>query len=188
VQVRTPAQPHWTAVAAHGLGRWRTAARGVARYVYGQRVVGLYAPASYRAVVRFRWLSATGTVLAHASSTTAPCREPDPRPNLVVRRLTVKPALAAGMMRYTAVVANVGRTTADPFSIAFDADGSPLGTASTGWLPPGATVSVHVVAPACTAGAGIRARADSDDAVDEHSETDNALTIQCPATATAGGG
>jgi hypothetical protein len=186
VQVRTPERPRWAAVSARGLDRWRTSASGVTRYVFDERVVGLYAPAAYRAVVRFRWLGAHGVVLARAVATTPPCRQPDPRPNLVVRQVLVRDALAAGMRRYVAVVANAGRTAANPFSVAFSSDGAPIGRASAAALAPGATVRVHVVAPACAAGATVRAEADADDAVDERDERDNSLAIACPATATAG--
>src|SRR5215213_10065283 len=56
LQSRTKDQSSWHALAAPGFGRWLSSDPGVGRYVYTKRVIALVAPASYRTIVRFRWL------------------------------------------------------------------------------------------------------------------------------------
>ena len=67
---------------APGFGRWLSSDPGVGRYVYTKRVVALLAPASYRTLVRFRWLGRDGRRIASDRSTSPICRQPDLRPNL----------------------------------------------------------------------------------------------------------
>ena len=71
-----------TSCAAAGFGKWLTSNPGVGRYVYTKRVVELEAPASYRTLVRFRWLDADGDRVASAKSTSAACRQATCGPNL----------------------------------------------------------------------------------------------------------
>src|SRR3954462_12996088 len=52
-------------VQAPGLAVWRSSAPGVDIFRYRKQVANLAAPGAYRAVVRFRWIGATG-VIAHA--------------------------------------------------------------------------------------------------------------------------
>src|SRR3954469_9229320 len=89
LQSRTPQDPVWRTVRAPGFGRWQTSDAGVRRFVYDKRVERLAAPASYRVVVRFRWRNSRGRIVGRAERISPVCREPDPRPNLVVRKLLV---------------------------------------------------------------------------------------------------
>ncbi len=59
---RLPKDLVFHSVYAPGLGVWRAAAPGVSNYRYLKEITNLAAPASYRAVIRFRWLNTKGHV------------------------------------------------------------------------------------------------------------------------------
>ena len=73
---------------AAGFGVWERSAPNVAGFVFTKRVTGLPVPASYRALVRFRWIADDGTAVRRAHARTRGCRQPDLRPNLVPGALT----------------------------------------------------------------------------------------------------
>jgi CARDB len=178
LQSRTPQDPVWRAVRAPGFGRWQSSDVGVRRFVYDKRVEGLAAPASYRVVVRFRWRDAHGRIVGRAQRISRTCHEPDPRPNLVVRKLLVY-RLGPARARYVAVVANTGRTAADAFAVRFDRTALSLGQAFGAPLAPGQTVRVHLDAAACRAGDVLDAVVDPDGLIDEHNEADNRRQLSC---------
>jgi len=63
-------------VTASGLGAWRVSDPGVKAYRYNRQVTNLFAPASYRATVRFRWLNAKGRLMRSNVRHTPRCRQP----------------------------------------------------------------------------------------------------------------
>src|SRR5215211_7707831 len=81
----------WRKVVAPGFDEWLTSASGVRRYSYARTIQNLTAPASYRTIVRFRWLDADGEVLRSSRGTSAACRQPDLRPDLVPLRVETAP-------------------------------------------------------------------------------------------------
>ena len=76
VQERMPAEAAFHTITAPGLGVWRVSDQKVRVYRYLKRVTNLHSPASYRALVRFRWLTARGRVLRHAERLTPRCLQP----------------------------------------------------------------------------------------------------------------
>ncbi len=180
LQVRTPDSSRWSAVNAPGFGTWLRSAAGTARYVYTKRVEGLLAPASYRVQLRYRWLSAEGRTLGTARRSSRACRQPDPRPNLVVSALAVRPAAKSGRYRYVAFVRNTGRSAADENALRLAFGDAELPLAPVLALEPGEGVEVTVEGPACEAGEPVDADADADDAIDERDEADNRFTRLCP--------
>jgi hypothetical protein len=78
VEERRPADALYHAVSAPGLGVWRSSDPKVKVYKYLKQVTNLSSPASYRALVRFRWLGAKGRVLRRAERLTARCVQPAP--------------------------------------------------------------------------------------------------------------
>jgi hypothetical protein len=62
-------------VAAPGLRVWSRAEAGVVRYRYRKRVENLPAPASYRALVLYRWRDAAGKVVRHTRALTPVCEQ-----------------------------------------------------------------------------------------------------------------
>jgi hypothetical protein len=162
----------WRKVVAPGFEEWLTSASGVHRYSYTRTIQNLTAPASYRTVVRFRWLDEDGLVLRGARVRSAQCRQPDMRPDLVPLVLDVAPGVDADSYRYRAVVRNAGRTAAGPFDVAFgDA------TEHVSGLEPGERRAVTFTGPACAAETLLRV--DPDDVVDERDEDDNVLMPAC---------
>ena len=180
LQARTPDTTRWGAVAAPGFGTWVSSQPGTSRYVYTKRVEGLLAPASYRVQLRYRWLSASGRTLATVRRNSAVCRQPDPRPNLVVTSLAVRPTAKAGRFRYVAFVRNTGRSAAAESALRVAVGGAALPFAPVIALEPGEGVEVAVEGPACTESAPVDADADPDDVVDERDEADNRFTRLCP--------
>jgi len=76
VQERAPGEALYHAVSAPGLGVWRESDAKVKIYKYLKQVTNLSSPASYRAVVRFRWLGARGHVIRRAERVTSRCVQP----------------------------------------------------------------------------------------------------------------
>jgi CARDB len=173
LQASTPTKPAYRRVAAPGFGTWTSADPGTTRYVYTRRVEHLVGPASYRVVVRFRWLDAAGEQIARARRVTKVCRQPDNRPNLTVEDLSIEPTGDPRTRRYVALVRNTGRGAADPFAVAV----GDLAPVTVPALAPGRERTVEVTGPVCEQ--EITAVADPEDAIDERYETDNELTVDC---------
>lgn len=155
-------------VSAPGFSPWTRSEAD--RYGFTRQVDGLTGPALYRAQVRFRWIDATGRVIASDRAWSKPCRQPDHRPNL---RLTALEALGR---RYLATIANTGRSTSEAFTLQLTVDGVTQSLAVTA-LDPGASRQVELHGPMCTSAAS--AFADPLDEIDERSERDNARMITC---------
>jgi CARDB len=161
----------WRRVAAPELGGWRTADATTTRFISSRRVTGLVGPAHYRALVRFRWVDEDGRLVAAARARSRACRQPDHRPNLSLRGLSV----ADG--RYVVRVANTGHSASGAFELQITGLG-PVVVADG--LAPGEERSVEAAGPACERDARVTAQADPLDLVDERNETDNAVTVRCP--------
>jgi hypothetical protein len=162
----------WRKVVAPGFEEWLTSASGVRRYTYSRTIQNLTAPASYRTVVRFRWLDADGEVLRSTRARSGTCRQPDMRPDLTPLRVEVLPGADAGTRRYRVVVRNAGRSDAGAFDVALG-DGVERITA----LAAGAQRAVTLTGPACADGTPITV--DPGDLVDERDEDDNVLVPVC---------
>jgi hypothetical protein len=183
LQDREPGE-RFTRLAIPRFSAWHSSATGRSRYVYTKTVVGLVGPASYRVVVRFRWLAADGTVLHRASAVSAACRQPDPRADLSVTALEVRPAVRPQRRRYAITVVNSGRSAAPPSRVALDlGDGNAALAGAVGALAPGAEQTILVSGRACEPGTLLTAAADATDVVDEHDEDDDTLALSCPAAA-----
>lgn len=76
VEERGPEDLEFHLVSAPGLGVWRSADPKVKVYKYLKQVTNLSSPASYRALVRFRWISAKGRVIRRAERLTPRCLQP----------------------------------------------------------------------------------------------------------------
>jgi hypothetical protein len=76
LEERVPGDLLYRTISAPGLGLWHSSAAGVKVFTHIQQVTNLSAPAFYRGVVRFRWLSAKGRLLKTAALRTAVCEQP----------------------------------------------------------------------------------------------------------------
>ena len=91
VEERESAESEFHTVSAPGLGVWRAADPKVKVYKYLKQVTNLSAPASYRGLVRFRWMNARGHVIKRAERLTTRCRQPAP----MVQPVTPSPEATA---------------------------------------------------------------------------------------------
>ena len=180
LQERSPDLPGWHRVAAAGFGKWLTSDPGIGRYVYTKRVVELEAPATYRTIVRFRWLDAAGDRVASSKSTSATCHQADLRPNLRPLGVQAKPGADADHARYLVPVVNRGKSAAGPFDVVVSVDGTTLPPAQVPGLQPSERALVEVQGPPCEAGQMLTVDVDPTGAVDERAEGDNQLSVPCP--------
>jgi hypothetical protein len=160
--------------AVEGFGVWETAMVGRAGFVFHKRVDGLRVPASYRAIVRFRWYGADGTLVRRARRRTPACSQPDLRPDLAPGPLRASPGLLPGVAVYTLVVRNRGRSPAGPFAVRVAG-----GVSELDGLAAGAQSVVTVTAAICLPGSIVEGLVDADQRVaeaDEHNE----LRRRCP--------
>jgi hypothetical protein len=167
-------------VTVPNFGRWERSEPNVAGFVYSKRVEALAAPAAYRVKVRFAWLDAGGATVKTARRTSAPCRQPDLRPDLRVTRLHVGKASDGGGL-YSVTVRNVGASAVTtPFLITLSG-GVAHQEQEVAALAAGAAVNFVFRAPRCAAGTPVLARADPGHSVDEANERDNVARTTCPA-------
>jgi hypothetical protein len=175
-----------------GLGTWTTptdallGTRAGDVFKYRQAVGRLVVPAAYRFHVAFRWLDASGAVVHESALTTAACRQPDQRPDLVLDAVRAKPSPhGGGLVRYALTVGNEGKSAVALATIAatFPGDVTPgLHLRTVRHVAPGGTTVVAFTGPGCVAG-GQPATflADPSNVLDEADETNNALSATCPA-------
>lgn len=149
-------------------------------YKFRQAVGRLVVPFAYRFRVSFRWSDAAGKTVREATVTTATCREPDLRPDLVVTGVSVVPDADAGRAVYTVTVRNVGRSPSTAVGVGAT---FPATTRYVRGLAPLESADVVFVGPACIAGApGPTFLVDLAKTIDEARETNNSRLVTCPAT------
>jgi hypothetical protein len=180
LQQRTPDEPGWHKLPASGFGKWLTSDPGVGRYVYTKRVIELEAPASYRTLVKFRWLDGSGDRVASSKSTSAVCHQTDLRPNLRPLGVQAQPGADADHARYLVPVVNRGHSAAGAFDVVVSVDGTTLTPAQAPELEPGERALVELQGPPCQDGQTLTVDVDPTGAVDERSEADNQLSVPCP--------
>jgi len=162
----------WRKVDLAGFSEWISAPSGLRAYTYDKTVQELL-PATYRAVVHFRWRDARGKLIRSERAVSPVCRQPDSRPDLVVRAVHGDPA------GYVAVIFNRGREPAGGFDVSFLREGAPVGRARVVGLEPGATVDVFLPGPQCAAGERLEAIVDPGSEVDEADEENDGLSVIC---------
>ncbi|MDA0164556.1 hypothetical protein OM076_30080 [Solirubrobacter ginsenosidimutans] len=176
LQAFTPDDSRWRKLDVPNFGEWITAPAGLGKYTYDKTVQDLLAPASYRAVVDFRWRDRRGKTIRTERAISPLCKQPDARPDLVMRSVTFDDG------SYVGIVYNRGREAAGPFGVAFLVDGTMIATVDVSGLAPQTPVTVMTPAPAgsaCAAGTPIQAVADSRSEVDEADEENNAFSSFC---------
>jgi hypothetical protein len=164
-----------------GLGVWQKSVPGrPGGFVFTQRVQGLAAPGTYRAVVRFRWYGKSGKLLRSTSRETTVCKQPDQRPDLQAGSLDAVPGPGPGDATYTLAVRNVGRGPAGPFDVLLSGAGADQPTQRVPGLEAGATVTLTFAAPRCVPGSTLRLTVDARAEVAEADEADDVVERTCP--------
>jgi hypothetical protein len=136
-------------------------------------VEDLLAPASYRAVVDFRWRDRKGKTVRTEHAISPACKQPDVRPDLLVRSVKVEDG------EYVAVIFNRGREAAGAFAVDFLSDSAPLGTVDVVGLAPQTAVTVMLPGPPCAPGTTVEAVADPRSEIDEADEENDSLGVLC---------
>jgi hypothetical protein len=167
-------------VQAQGLGVWRSSAAGVDIFRYRKQVANLQPGATYRALVRFRWLDEDGKTIQSTTRRTKQCKQPDTRPDLVAGQVSAEPSAQSGRVRYTVLVRNDGRSSAASFNVGFVVGDESQPAQTVQPLPAGDERELVFVGPRCDRTHPLRVSVDSDLSIDESSETNNARTVPCP--------
>jgi hypothetical protein len=183
LQSRSKAAPHWAHIRpADDFDTWTRANPGVQHFIADRTVLGLVDGTAYRVAVRFRWRNAKGKLVGHALRRSPICHQPDPRANLKVKQIGMRPTGDPATRTYSVRVANRGGTDAPVFSTGLQVNGvAQPAQATTATLAAGAETTIEFTAPKCQPGSTLVATADTDAQVDERNETDNTLTVDCPA-------
>ena len=174
---KRPNARRWRRVrGAAGFGKWERSLPSRAGFIFHKRVVGLWVPARYRALITFAWERSDGTVLQRAQRRSAACWQPDLRPDLRPdSALSAVPAVQPGLALYTMMVRNAGRSASGPFSVRIGTGRSEAASLAAGerrWLT--------MLAPACAADSLLTVRVDEQDRVDESHEDGNSARLPCP--------
>jgi len=150
-------------------------------------VSDLDAPATYRFRVAFRWIGAHDHVIGTAARLSRRCHQLEPRPDLLVKSISVSPIVGKPLKNlYVAVIANQGATGAGPFEVVFtpgDAPGDDFApkTHTVQFLGAHGTRAETFVGPECDAASPPAVTVDATDQVGDDNGADNTLTAACPA-------
>jgi CARDB len=174
LQASTPDAPKWRKVALPDFSGWIGAPVNVGKYTYDKTVQDLLPGANYRAVVDFRWRNRAGRTIRTERAISPVCKQPDARPDLVVRNVRIEDG------SYVGVVFNRGRSSAGPFAVDFQLDGASVGTVEVTGLA--SQTPITVMTPAkCAPGTPLDVVADPRAQVDEADEENNSFSTTCNA-------
>jgi hypothetical protein len=174
----TPKAPYKT-LAVPGWGDWEKSDPGRPGFVFTKRVESLSGPASYRAVITFRWYGRTGTGRRTTKRTTQACEQPDPRPDLALGGLDAS-AKSDDTAVYALVVSNDGRSTAGAFRVTLAVDGVVQPDLTLGPIGVGEREHGTIVGTACAPGSTVTVTVDAGNAVAESAEDDDVIERPCP--------
>jgi hypothetical protein len=153
-------------------------------WVLKHPVTGVPVGYTYRFRVSFRWTGSGGHLIATSTRTSAPCWQPDMRPDLAVQSITVRPVPGdPSHNQYVVVISNNGPTAAGGFDVAFTPGGGAGSAQTATFLQLGAhqTVSEEFTGPSCTSSAAPTVTVDPDYVVPDANRADNSLTAACAA-------
>jgi hypothetical protein len=178
---KTSATSGFVSVTAPGFGVWQTSTRGIASFTANDNVVDLPAPASFRALVHYRWLNRRGHVIRRDARVTPACVQTAPEPNLFVVRISHAAGTPAKTNElYGVVVRNSGLGDAGAFEVALTVNGAPLADQQVTGLVSLTTSTVQFSGPRCTAGSTITAQVDPAGAIIEPANADRTFSMACP--------
>ena len=167
-------------------GAWEQSEPGRPGYIVTKRVTGLQVGGAYRSVVRFRWLNAKGRVVRVARRVTAPCQQPDTRPDLVALDPSIVTGSRSDLVVYNVTVRNKGRGAAVASAVTVEVNGTVQPAQRIDPLGRGEQRVVSFQAPRCVSGSTVRFSIDTASEVTEIDERNNVLELRC-VTRTASG-
>ena len=186
---RTSSTRPFTRVRGGDLNRWVSPSdptlgeRSADVWTVIKQVVDLKAPATYRLRAIFRWIGDHNKVLGTTVRTSPSCYQPELRPDLQVKTISVEAVPGnSNANEYVAVIRNRGATAAGPFQVQFI--DSVAKSRSVTSLAAHATIRERFLGPLCTSGPAT-VTADPVDAVDDYDRANNSLSVTCSATAGA---
>lgn len=148
-------------------------------FKYRQAVGRLVVPSAYRFKIAFRWSDESGRVVREEMATTAICREPDLRPDLVITSATFVPGSTEAAGTYTVAVRNIGRSAAVNIAVASVSSG----IRTIRRLGPLESTELTFFGPVCVTQLAVQTfTVDPSNLIDEARETNNSLAATCPAT------
>lgn len=173
LQVQRDGATRFATLAVPRWGRWERSRPDVSGFIFTKRVDGLVPPASYRAVVRFRWYDAQGRLLRRDHRVTGRCRQPDLRADLAVG------PVGTDGQRYVVEVRNDGRGDAGPFLVAVRV-ADVVVTSLVDGLGAGGHRTLAVGGGRCRPEESVFVTIDGGRSVEESDEADNAVARPCP--------
>jgi hypothetical protein len=181
---------HATPVRGGDLGKWisphdATLGQQPADvWVLKHPVTGVPVGSTYRFQVSFRWIGAGGSVIGASTRTSPKCWQPDMRPDLAVRSISVASVPGdPSHDQYVVWIANNGLTAAGGFAVAFT-PGEGAGSEQTATFPQlgsHRTVSETFTGPACTSSTAPTVTVDPAYAVPDGNRANNTMTASCAA-------
>jgi CARDB len=180
-----PSQP----VVYGDLGKWiypkdRTLGqRPDDQFIVPKQVSDLSAPAYYGFKVTFRWTGSHSHVIGTAVRRTPECFQPELRPDLVVKAISVHAsAQHPNKDIYSALIRNSGASAAGPFDVQF-ADGSYSRHKTIQQLGAHAKRVLSFLGPRCSSASPPSVIADPGNQVpDDLNRANNSLSATCPAS------
>jgi hypothetical protein len=172
--------PGFKRIVVPKFGIWQKSLANQTGFVFQKRVDSLVAPANYRVVISFRWYGAHNKVIHEAQKISPVCKQPDPRPDLLVGKVRGARGAVKGTVDYAITVRNDGLGDAGPFGLLLTVNGAPVPQATVSGLAAQVKTDVVVNAPACTPGSTITVQVDPSGQVAESNETNNTFTRACP--------
>ena len=165
-------------VSAEGLGIWRKSQPDASVFRYKQRVRGLRQGATYRVVVKYRWLGADGEPFQTARRRSETCTQGGGLPNLRVASVTTHPGEVEDTANYRVTVVNQGTSSAQNVGVLLRVDGEVVDDAEViEILAPNEQRTVTFHGPVCRD--RMRAVVDPKDLIAESREQDNVLGPSC---------
>lgn len=152
-------------------------------WVLKHPVTGVPVGYTYRFRVSFRWIGAGEHVIATSTRTSAPCWQPDMRPDLAVQSISVDPVAGdPSHNQYVVWIANNGLTSAGVFDVTFTPGGAggPVQTDTFPQLGAHQAVSETFTGPACTSATAPTVTVDPDYAISDANRANNSMTASCP--------
>jgi hypothetical protein len=179
---RTAATHRYVEVNAPGFGVWQVSNRGIAVFTANENVIDLPAPASFRAVVHYRWMDRHHHVIRTDTLVSPACVLQLLEPDLSIVKITHAAGATRATSLYGVVVHNGGLAAAGPFAVALSVGQTVLAPQTVTALAPSANQVVQFSGPRCIAGTTVTAQVDPAGSIVEPANADRKLTLTCGAS------